>query len=165
MRTLITLLFLLLGGYSTLAAAVTDTGSSEPPPAPQPILPQEDSLQPFGARLFTGNFLKTREDGLNPNYVVAPGDQVSVRTWGAINLDDIYTVDSQGNIFLPEIGPLQLEGVMNGELTDAVRGHIRTVYIDNIDVYTNLVTSQPVAVYVTGLVNNPGRYAGIPSDR
>jgi len=163
MRTLITLLILLLGGFSTMVSATTDTGSSKPP-APPPILPQEEGIQPFGARLFTGNFLKTREDGLNPNYVVAPGDQVSVRTWGAINLDDIYTLDSQGNIFLPEIGPLKLEGVRTGDLTDAGRGHIRTVYIDNIDVYTNLVTSQPVAVYVTGLVNNPGRYAGIPSD-
>jgi protein involved in polysaccharide export with SLBB domain len=162
MRILITLLVLVLGGFSTILPAATDTVISEPPPAPPQE--QEEGLQPFGSRLFTGNFLKTREDGLNPNYVVAPGDQVSVRTWGAVNLDDTYTVDGQGNIFLPEIGPLHLEGVMNGDLTDAVRGHIRTVYIDNIDVYTNLVTSQPVAVYVTGLVNNPGRYAGIPSD-
>ena len=29
--------------------------------------------EPFGSRLFTGNFLHTRQDGLNPDYVVMPG--------------------------------------------------------------------------------------------
>ena len=121
-------------------------------------------VQPFGATLFTGNFLKTREDALNPNYVVAPGDQVNVRTWGAVNINDIYTVDSQGNVFLPDIGPLRLEGVSNRDLTRTVKAHVHKVYTKNVEVYTNLVTAQPVAVFVTGLVNNPGRYNGIPSD-
>src|SRR5690606_20277864 len=31
-------------------------------------------------------------------------------------------------------------------------------------VYTNLLTASPVAVFVTGGVQRPGRYAGIPSD-
>jgi protein involved in polysaccharide export with SLBB domain len=157
---MITRLVILLAYCITLPLQANTEQTNTPPPVTQ----EPDELQPFGSKLFTGNFLKTREDGLNPNYVVAPGDQVSVRTWGAVNLNETYTVDSQGNIFLPEIGPLRLEGIRNSDLTAAVRGHIRKVYTNNIDVYTNLVTSQPVAVYVTGLVNNPGRYAGIPSD-
>lgn len=124
----------------------------------------EMGVQPFGANLFTGNFLKTREDGLNPNYVVTKGDQVAVRVWGALVVNDVFTVDSQGNIFLPEIGPVHLEGQRNANLTRVVKERIGKVYSKSFRVYTSLVTSQPVLVYVTGLVANPGRYAGIPSD-
>ena len=160
-RAIISRLTLFLACCVTLPLQANTQATPAPPP---PVAAESAEIQPFGAQLFTGNFLKTREDGLNPNYVVAPGDQVNVRTWGAINLNEVYTVDGQGNIFLPEIGPLRLEGVRNADLTEAVRRHVRTVYTNNIDVYTNLATSQPVAVYVTGLVNSPGRYAGIPSD-
>ena len=45
-----------------------------------------------------------------------------------------------------------------------VRAKIKQTFINNFDVYTNVVSTQPVAVYVAGLVNNPGRYAGAPSD-
>ena len=130
----------------------------------QEVTVDEMGVQPFGANLFTGNFLKTREDGLNPNYVVTKGDQVAVRVWGALDINDVFTVDSQGNIFLPEIGPVRLEGQRNADLTRVVEEKIGKVYSKSFRVYTSLVTSQPVLVYVTGLVANPGRYAGIPSD-
>lgn len=122
------------------------------------------TIEPFGAKLFKGNFLKTRGDTVNPKYVLVPGDKVAVSVWGAIAISDTFTLDSQGNIFIPEIGPLKLAGVENADLTTAVKSHIKTVYTRNFDVYTNLVTAQPVAVFVTGMVNNPGRYAGLPSD-
>ena len=50
------------------------------------------------------------------------------------------------------------------ELSDVVRAKIKETYINSFQVYTNLVTAQPVLVYVTGAVNHPGRYAGLPSD-
>lgn len=121
-------------------------------------------IEPFGASLFKGNFLQARGNGLNPEYALSPGDRVSVSAWGAVNISETFSLDSQGNIFIPQIGPLRLEGVKNKNLTTAVKEHIKTVYIDNFDVYTNLITAQPVAVYVTGMVNKPGRYSGIPSD-
>ena len=119
---------------------------------------------PFGTNLFTGNFLKGRGEGLNDNYVIAPGDKVAVAVWGSLQINKTYTVDSQGNIFMPEIGPLKLEGVENKNLTNTVRMHIQTVYRENFDVYTNLVTTQPIGVFVTGMVENPGRYAGLATD-
>src|SRR5688572_15525957 len=42
-----------------------------PPPASAPAS-TSGAPEPFGSRLFTGAFLTTREDGLNPDYVVAP---------------------------------------------------------------------------------------------
>lgn len=142
--------------------------AAQPQPQQQPQAPAEPQepprAEPFGANLFTGNYAAQREDGLNPEYRILPGDRVMVNAWGAVAINDVFAVDTQGNIFLPGIGPVHLEGVRNGDLTDTVRAAIGRVYRGTIGVYTNLLTASPVAVFVTGGVPRPGRYAGIPSD-
>lgn len=120
--------------------------------------------KPFGSNLFHGGFSQSRENGLNPGYVIQPGDSVSVRIWGAIDFNQSLMVDQQGNIFLPSVGPVMVGGVRNQNLNERVEQAVSTVFIDNVKVYTSLDTSQPVAVFVTGNVAAPGRYAGIPSN-
>ena len=123
-----------------------------------------EEVQPFGANLFNGGFSNDREDGLNPNYIVQPGDRVSVRIWGATQFSDHLTVDPQGNIFIPTVGPITVAGTSNQDLNQRVSKSVATVFTDNVRVYTSLDGSQPVAVFVTGFVANPGRFAGIPSN-
>tara|TARA_Y100001001_G_scaffold163790_1_gene193862 strand:+ start:2807 stop:4546 length:1740 start_codon:yes stop_codon:yes gene_type:complete len=131
-----------------------------------PILTEEEKaeLTPFGADLFEGGFRGLRSDGLNPNYRVLPGDQITLRLWGATELDRVLPVDAQGNIFIPSVGPVQVEGVTHSQLDAVVKSAVRKVYPDNVSVYTNLQGVQPVAVFVTGFVEKPGRYVGVPSD-
>ena len=129
-----------------------------------PNVQNPDTLPPFGANLFTGGFRGAMGDGLNPDYRIKPGDQVTVRAWGAFELDRVLPVDAQGNIFIPGSGPLNVEGQSSQQVDASVRQAITSVYPDNVQVYTNLQGVQPVAVYVTGYVENPGRYAGTPSD-
>ena len=129
-----------------------------------PSVQDPDTLPPFGANLFTGGFRGAMGDGLNPDYRIKPGDQVTVRAWGAFELDRVLPVDAQGNIFIPGSGPLNVEGQSSQQVDASVRQAITSVYPDNVQVYTNLQGVQPVAVYVTGYVENPGRYAGTPSD-
>lgn len=155
-------LLVFLIGLATTSPALA--AGNAVPKSPTPATETNDAIEPFGAKLFSGNFLATRGDGLNPEYVLAAGDQVAVSAWGAVTIDSVFTLDSQGNIFIPEIGPLRLAGVKNADLTATVKKHIGRVYTGNFDVYTNLVTAQPVALFVTGMVNKPGRYAGLPSD-
>lgn len=138
-----------------------------PPPANAvngSLLSPPPSPEPFGSRLFTGNFLHTRQDGLNPDYVVMPGDRVVVNTWGAVEMSNVFLVDAQGNIFLPNVGPIQVAGTKNADLTSKVKGGMGRIYSRNFEVYTNLLNAKPVAVFVTGGVKRPGRYAGVPSD-
>jgi len=120
--------------------------------------------EPFGARLFTGNFLHTRQDGLNGDYLVMPGDRIQVNTWGALETSSVLLVDAQGNVFLPNVGPVQVAGTKNSELTPKIKAGLNRVYAKNFEVYTNLLSAKPVAVFVTGGVKKPGRYAGVPSD-
>lgn len=147
--------------WAAAVRAQHETAASGPPDTEEP---SPDQLQPFGANLFSGSFAAQREDGLNPDYRILPGDRVMVNVWGSFTVNDVFGVDTQGNIFLPGIGPILLANVRNGDLTATVRRHVAGVYRGNFGVYTNLLTASPVAVFVTGGVRRPGRYAGIPSD-
>ncbi len=118
---------------------------------------------PFAANLFLGNFKQQHKDGRSPNYSVMPGDRVAVNTWGSVQINKVFVVDAQGNIFLPGIGPIRLAGVKTRALTGRVKARIAKVY-RRFGVYTNLLTAAPVGVFVTGGVARPGRYAGVPSD-
>ncbi len=145
------------------------TGETKPAPPPAnavngPLAGLGPPPDPFGSRLFTGNFLRTRQDGLNADYLIMPGDRVQVNTWGALETSNVFLVDAQGNIFIPNVGPIQVAGTKNSELTPKVRAGLSRVYARNFEVYTNLLSAKPVAVFVTGGVKRPGRYAGVPSD-
>ncbi len=121
-------------------------------------------LTPFGANLFYNNFSKEQNDGVHANYHVTFGDRISVHSWGALEVNNVLTVDSQGNIFLPEIGPVHVAGVRNKDLTAVLDKEVRTVYKDHFKIYTNLLSAKPINIYVTGFVQNPGRYPGLPVD-
>ena len=60
----------------------------------------------FGAALFTGQ-PQSSSDAPNPNYVLAPGDRISVRAWGAVDAEQVAQIDPAGNLFLPNIGPIR----------------------------------------------------------
>lgn len=119
---------------------------------------------PFGFNLFTGGFRAERADGLNPEYVIQPGDQMTLRIWGATSFDGTVVVDAQGNIFVPEIGPIRVEGTRNADLTSHIERAVGRVFTRNINIYTNVLGTTPVTVYVTGYVKSPGSYAGVAFD-
>ena len=118
------------------------------------------ALKPFASKLFEGRFASTFSDAASGDYILAPGDRVVVRIWGARSYDDVLIVDQQGNLFIPEVGPVHVSGTKNSSLLNTVRSAISRVYTDNVQAYVSLQSAQPVAVYVTGFVNHPGRYAG-----
>ena len=125
----------------------------------------DGNVQPFGANLFKGSFfVAEREDGINPGYLVQPGDRITLQIWGAISMNEIVVVDSQGNIFIPEVGPIAVAGTPNGSLNNRITQAVGQVFTQNVNVYTNLQGTTPVIVFVTGFVNRPGSYAGTASD-
>ncbi len=117
----------------------------------------------FGAALFTG-MAQSSSDAPNPNYILAPGDRVSIRAWGAVDSEQVAQVDPSGNLFLPNVGPIRVAGTRVGDLQRVVEGEIRRVYTQQVQVYATVLSTQRIGVFVTGFVRNPGRYAGVASD-
>lgn len=124
----------------------------------------EDNPPPYGANLFAGGYESERVDGLNENYLIAAGDKINIWMWGAINYSDIATVDNQGNIFIPNIGPINVQDVPASDVNKLVSSKIKAIYTSNVEVYVNLMTATPVSVYLSGAIVRPGQYAGMASD-
>lgn len=152
---------------TAVSSDIVDTSTERvaPQALEQARFEKESQLAPFGSNLFSGAFFSAeREDGLNPDYVIQPGDRISIRIWGAATINEVSVVDAQGNIFIPGVGPIPVEGARNAELNARIRTAVSRVFTQNINVYTNLQSTTPVIVFVTGFVNKPGAYAGVASD-
>lgn len=118
----------------------------------------------FGEQLFRGAFSTTSGSTFNDSYTINPGDNVQVRMWGAYQYAATMTVDPQGNIFLPNVGPVRIAGVKNGNLQNVVESAVKRIYRSNVGVYASLEQAQPVKVFVTGFVEQPGYYGGLAAD-
>ena len=120
--------------------------------------------QMFGSQLFKGAFASTAGSTFNSSYQINPGDNINLRLWGAYQFNGTQTVDPQGNIFIPNVGPVKVAGVRNGNLQSVVEAQVRRIYVSNVGVYAALEQAQPVKVMVTGFVNQPGNYGGVAND-
>jgi protein involved in polysaccharide export with SLBB domain len=118
----------------------------------------------FGESLFKRQFTQSYYNELSPDYTIKTGDRIGVNIWGAFTFDSVLVVDTQGNIFIPSIGPIPVKGVQNASLESVVRRAIESVYSSNYDAYVNLLSPMPLVVYVSGYVKSPGRYAGGATD-
>lgn len=118
----------------------------------------------FGANLFTGAFAKQGAQQFNPDYVVVVGDQVQVKLWGAFDFDEQLTVDPKGNVFLPFVGPVRLQGFKNQDLQAQIAAAVSKQFKANVNSYASLSAAQPVRIYVGGFVNRPGLYNGTSMD-
>lgn len=123
-----------------------------------------DGFPIFGSQLFQGDFKDLSFSGFNPDYQINLGDEIQILLWGA--LEDVLdlTVDAQGNIFLPRVGPVTVLGVRNADLNRLINERIREVYRENVDAYANLRSTQTVKVFVSGFVRKPGLFEGFASD-
>jgi protein involved in polysaccharide export with SLBB domain len=138
-----------------------------PPPSPLPLPPNPaTSAQPivFGSQIFSGRFAAEQGGGFNPDYRVTVGDRVALRMWGAFNFDAIQPVDAQGNVFIPNVGPVRVLGVRNADLNGQVEAQTKRVFRSNVSIYASVDAAQPVKVFVTGFVRAPGLYGGLSSD-
>lgn len=130
-------------------------------------LPEHQSNQHsdvFGANLFTGNFARQGSSQFNPDYAVSAGDRIQVRLWGAFEFEQLLTVDPQGNIFIPNVGPVPVQGVRNQELQRVLEGAVAKAFRQNVSSYASLAAAQPVRIFVGGNVARPGLYAGTSMD-
>jgi protein involved in polysaccharide export with SLBB domain len=145
--------------------------ASVPANAPPPLamlLPPDPytALKPivFGSQIFTGRFGGQAFTGFNPDYQIAVGDRLHLRLWGAFNYEATQAVDAQGNVFIPNVGPISVLGVRNAELNKQVEAQVKRTFRANVGLYATLEAAQPVKIYVTGFVRAPGLYSGLSSD-
>jgi polysaccharide biosynthesis/export protein len=93
----------------------------------------------------------------SPDYVVGPGDGLTIDLWGGVSQRLVRTVDHEGRIALPEIGPMLVNGQTLGDVQQSVQRLLRTQFRD-VSADVSLSRLRTVRVYVVGDVNHPGPY-------
>ena len=119
------------------------------------------NLQRFGLDIFsngTGNFDDLPMDmPVGPEYVLGPGDGLSIDLWGGVSQRLKRVVDRQGRVALPEVGTIEVSGRTLGDVQHMVQGVLRTQF-RNVETDVSLSRLRTVRVYVVGDVQRAGAY-------
>jgi protein involved in polysaccharide export with SLBB domain len=119
----------------------------------------------FGFSLFTNNDL-TFEPSTNvatpKNYQLGPDDGLVIDIWGASQANYEQTITSEGNIIIPYVGPIFLNGLTIEEATRKVKRELSKIYSGlaqgNTFVKVSLGTIRSIKVNIVGEVTLPGTY-------
>ena len=118
-------------------------------------------LERFGEDVFrngTGNFDELPMDlPVGPEYVVGPGDGLTVDIWGGISQRLQRVVDRSGRVDLPEVGTVEVSGRSLGDVQHMVQTVLRGQF-RNVGADVSLSRLRTVRVYVVGDVEHPGAY-------
>ena len=122
---------------------------------------QPTTLKRFGEEVFQN----TPEDAgkipidlpTSPDYVVGPGDGLTIDLWGGVFERLSRTVDREGRLSLPEVGPVLVNGQTLGDIQQTVQRVLRTQFRD-VSVDVSLSGLHTVRIYLVGDVDRPGAY-------
>jgi protein involved in polysaccharide export with SLBB domain len=94
---------------------------------------------------------------LGPDYVVGPGDSLTVNLWGGLSQSFTRVVDREGRLMLPEAGDVQVAG-LTLERAQGTIAHALGQQYRNAQVSVTVASLRSVRVYVVGDVEYPGAY-------
>jgi protein involved in polysaccharide export with SLBB domain len=118
-------------------------------------------LERFGQDVFrngTGNLDELPMDlPAGPDYVVGPGDGLTINLTGGISQRLQRVVDREGRVALPEAGAVEVAGRNLGDVQHLVQTVLRSQF-RGVDADVSLSRIRTVRVYVTGDVERAGAY-------
>jgi protein involved in polysaccharide export with SLBB domain len=115
----------------------------------------------FGAEVFENGSQGSQSIPMDlpagPDYVVGPGDALSVDLWGGVSQRLYRTVDREGRVSLPEVGPILVSGKSLAAVQQNLQQILRTQFRD-VSADVSLARLRTIRVYEVGDVSNPGAY-------
>src|SRR6202030_2478171 len=123
---------------------------------PRPAVPRR-----FGTEIFENG---TRDSQLipmdvpaGPDYVVGPGDGLSVDMWGSVSQRLYRVVDREGRVSLPEVGPIMVSGKSLATVQESVQQLLRTEF-RRVSADISLSRLRTIRIYEVGELAKPGAY-------
>ena len=112
------------------------------------------SLLVPGSRDFTAPPTAT----IPPDYQLNPGDEILIGLTGSVDANNLrLTIDSEGRIFIPRVGAVNVGGVRYGDLQALIARAVSRQY-RNFRVAASVGRLHGITVYVTGFARTPGSY-------
>ena len=124
-----------------------------------------ENLDAFGYRVFSyspSTFLPLQNIPTPTNYVIGPGDEIIITLYGETQSVHDLVVSNNGDINLPDVGVVNVNGLTLGALKVKLFDRLSKVYssLKNSGTFLNVSTGnlRSIKVYVLGEVNVPGGY-------
>lgn len=129
-----------------------------------------DSLQPFGYEIFRLSpfaFEPVLNLSSPPSYVLGPGDEVVITVWGEIKLNYQLQINREGNVVVPDVGPVSANGATLSDFKDRLLRRMGSIYsgldsrygAPNTFLDVSLGKLRTIQVFVLGEVAAPGSYS------
>ena len=121
--------------------------------------PTSSNLLQFGYSAFmsqVSTFAPTQNVPITDDYVLGPGDQLVVFTWGRVDAQLQLQVQSDGSVLIDQVGPLQVAGLTFGQARKLIEGRLKQSTGTEVNVTMGQLRS--IQVTVVGEVNQPGTY-------
>lgn len=119
-----------------------------------------DVRKVFGRDIFNNRSL-TFEPQMNistpQNYVLGPGDMLIIDIFGDTQKSEQLTVSPDGDVTVPEYGPIHVAGLSVAEAQQRVRSSLGSYY-QSSDVKVSVGQTRTIIVNVMGEVRVPGTY-------
>ncbi|MDH4164140.1 MAG: SLBB domain-containing protein [Nitrospirota bacterium] len=127
---------------------------------PTEILKAE--LKQFGYDLFQKKASRLSPSSMSmpvgPDYIIGPGDQLSLTLWGTAEGIFMLFVTKEGTVTLPKVGVVSVAGLRFGELENTLRRHL-SKYFTNFNISVAMGKVKTITVYLVGELVNPGSYS------
>jgi polysaccharide biosynthesis/export protein len=123
-------------------------------------LTRAPEIEPFGYDLFErvpSTFAPVTDIPVPVDYVLGPGDTVNVQIFGAQSAEYFLTVNRDGTITFPEIGPINVSGLSFEQMRDTINVRVAQQLI-GVRASVTLGELRSVRVFVLGDAVRPGSY-------
>ncbi len=94
---------------------------------------------------------------VTPDYLLGPGDKLNINFYGNIEKDITTTINREGNIILPEIGPINFLGKTFAEANSSLAEKVETKLLGTYSTMS-IGEIRSIGVYILGEAYKPGRY-------
>lgn len=121
-------------------------------------MPEGRQIERFGRSMVTDYGTTASQDpmpAIPRDYVVQPGDEISIALWGTVDADIRLQVDRSGRITVPKAGAIDVAGLKNGDLADVVQRRVSRFY-RNVQVSASVSQVRAIRVFVSGFALRPG---------
>ena len=123
-------------------------------------LEESDELKPFGYDVFANapqTFAPMMDIAIPADYIIGPGDKISIQVFGKEKDELELTVNREGQIIFPAHGPFTVSGLSFNEMKRLLTARIKEKVI-GVDVVVGIASLRSMRVFVLGDAHKPGPY-------
>jgi len=114
----------------------------------------------FGANLFRNppsTFAPANMVPVTPDYVVGPGDELLIQSWGQVTTNGRFLVDRSGDVFVPQVGTVHVAGLRFDQVQPALRNQMSRLF-RNFSLNVSMGQLRSIQVLLVGQARRPGTY-------